>query len=110
MTEGKRAPATGWAVAMLFLMVASAGAAEKKSERKASDAILEKLRRDIETVLKREVFAPAIVGVDIRDLDTGAVLFERNATTNLKPASTMKLFTTAAILAAEGPHLSLIHI
>jgi D-alanyl-D-alanine carboxypeptidase/D-alanyl-D-alanine-endopeptidase (penicillin-binding protein 4) len=56
----------------------------------------------IEAILKREVFAPALVAIDIRDLDTGLVLFERNAIMNVKPASTMKLFTTAAILDAEG--------
>jgi serine-type D-Ala-D-Ala carboxypeptidase/endopeptidase (penicillin-binding protein 4) len=62
-----------------------------------------RLAREIETILKREVFAPAIVAIDIRDLGTGLVLYERNATLNVKPASTMKLFTTAAILDAEGP-------
>ena len=56
----------------------------------------------VEAVLKREVFGPAIVAIDIRDLDTSRVLFERNSTRNVKPASTMKLFTTAAALDAEG--------
>lgn len=63
----------------------------------------EPLARAIEAILRREVFAPAIVAIDIRDVDTGRVLFEKNATMNVKPASTMKLFTTAAILDAEGP-------
>jgi D-alanyl-D-alanine carboxypeptidase/D-alanyl-D-alanine-endopeptidase (penicillin-binding protein 4) len=62
----------------------------------------DKLTLAIESILKREVFAPAIVAIDIRDLDTGKVLYEKNAATNVKPASTMKLFTTAAILDAEG--------
>jgi D-alanyl-D-alanine carboxypeptidase/D-alanyl-D-alanine-endopeptidase (penicillin-binding protein 4) len=62
----------------------------------------DRLALSIETILRREVFAPAMVAVDIRDLDTGRVLFERNSTLNVKPASTMKLFTTAAILDAEG--------
>jgi len=61
------------------------------------------LARAIEAILKRDVFVPAIVAIDIRDLDTGQVLFEKNASLNVKPASTMKLFTTAAILDAEGP-------
>ncbi len=64
------------------------------------------LTRAIDAILGREVFAPAIVAIDIRDLDTGRVLFERNATVNVKPASTMKLFTTAAILDAEGATLT----
>jgi len=60
------------------------------------------LTQSIETILEREVFGPAIVAIDIRDLESGRVLFERNATVNVKPASTMKLFTTAAILDVEG--------
>lgn len=60
------------------------------------------LAATIEGILKRDVFAPALVAIDIRDLDTGKVLFERNAAINVRPASTMKLFTTAAILDAEG--------
>lgn len=62
----------------------------------------DRLTLAIEAILKREVFAPAIVGIEIRDLDSGRVVFEKNAATNVKPASTMKLFTTAAILDAEG--------
>lgn len=62
----------------------------------------DRLASSIEAILRREVFTPAIVAIDIRDLDTGRVVFEKNAATNVKPASTMKLFTTAAILDAEG--------
>ncbi|MEO8499524.1 MAG: D-alanyl-D-alanine carboxypeptidase/D-alanyl-D-alanine-endopeptidase [Vicinamibacteria bacterium] len=79
-------------------VVAFAGAASGPAAAKGPD----RLTQPIEAILKREVFRPAIVAIDIRDLDTGKVLFEKNATTNLKPASTMKLFTTAAILDAEG--------
>jgi len=60
------------------------------------------LAQAIETILRREVFGPAIVAIDIRDMETGRVLFEKNAGLNVKPASTMKLFTTAALLDAEG--------
>ncbi|MBK5254767.1 MAG: D-alanyl-D-alanine carboxypeptidase/D-alanyl-D-alanine-endopeptidase [Vicinamibacteria bacterium] len=60
------------------------------------------LTQAINEILKREVFGPATVAIDIRDLETGRVVFERNATLNVKPASTMKLFTTAALLDAEG--------
>ncbi len=62
----------------------------------------DRLAQAIDAILQREVFKPALVAIDIRDLDTGRVLFERNAAMNVKPASTMKLFTTAAILDAEG--------
>lgn len=62
-----------------------------------------KLEAQIDGILEREVFHPAIVAVDIRDLGSGATLYARNRTTNVKPASTNKLLTTAAILDALGP-------
>ena len=83
---------------LAVLLAAFAGAPVVATFAKSPD----RLAPSIEAILKREVFAPAIVAVDIRDLETGRVLFEKNATTNVKPASTMKLFTTAAILDAEG--------
>ena len=63
----------------------------------------DRLARSIDAILAREVFRPALVAIDIRDLESGKVLYEKNAAQNVKPASTMKLFTTAAILDAEGP-------
>ncbi len=80
------------------LIAALTGAAAGPAAAKGRDP----LGTAIDSILKREVFTPAIVAIDIRDLDTGRVLYEKNAVTNVKPASTMKLFTTAAILDAEG--------
>jgi D-alanyl-D-alanine carboxypeptidase/D-alanyl-D-alanine-endopeptidase (penicillin-binding protein 4) len=79
-------------------LIAGAVSEAPRLEAKGPD----RLALSIEAILKREVFTPAIVALDIRDLDTGRVLYERNPTLNVKPASTMKLFTTAAILDAEG--------
>jgi D-alanyl-D-alanine carboxypeptidase/D-alanyl-D-alanine-endopeptidase (penicillin-binding protein 4) len=76
-----------------FASLATAPAAAKGPDR---------LTRAIDALLTREVFTPAIVAVDIRDVATGAPVYARNATMNVKPASTMKLFTTAAILDAES--------
>jgi D-alanyl-D-alanine carboxypeptidase/D-alanyl-D-alanine-endopeptidase (penicillin-binding protein 4) len=83
---------------LLCSLIVGAAAIPAAPAAKAPD----KLTQAIESILKREVFVPAIVAVDIRDLDRGRVLYEKNAATNVKPASTMKLFTTAAILDAEG--------
>lgn len=80
------------------ILAAFVGASAGPTHAKSPDRLVS----SIEGILRREVFAPAIVAVDIRDLGTGRVLFEKNATVNVKPASTMKLFTTAAILDAEG--------
>jgi D-alanyl-D-alanine carboxypeptidase/D-alanyl-D-alanine-endopeptidase (penicillin-binding protein 4) len=45
----------------------------------------------------------AIVGVEVRRVATGAVLYRKNADISLTPASTLKLVTTAAALDAYGP-------
>ncbi|HQZ17037.1 MAG TPA: D-alanyl-D-alanine carboxypeptidase/D-alanyl-D-alanine-endopeptidase [Vicinamibacteria bacterium] len=86
------------AVVLVALLAAFAAGPPRPARAKAPDRLV----ASIEAILKREVFAPAIVAIDIRDLETGRVLFEKSAATNVKPASTMKLFTTAAILDAEG--------
>lgn len=83
----------------VFLLWTGTGGPASRAEARGPD----RLTQAIDAILRREVFAPATVALDIRDLDTGRVLFERHATLNVKPASTMKLFTTAAILDALGP-------
>jgi D-alanyl-D-alanine carboxypeptidase/D-alanyl-D-alanine-endopeptidase (penicillin-binding protein 4) len=42
-------------------------------------------------------------GVDIRSLDTGETIYERNADRMFIPASNMKLFTGATALETLGP-------
>ena len=69
----------------------------------ARDPSPQALKRGIDRILDREVFAPAFWGVEVRDLRSGRVLYERNARKNFKPASTLKLVTTAAVLDAIGP-------
>ena len=87
------------ATLMVFAAAAALADTRPKSVPKAKT---DRLIAAIETILKREVFGPALVAIDIRDVGSGLVLYERNATMNVRPASTMKLFTTAAILDAEG--------
>ena len=69
----------------------------------ARDPSPQALKRGIDTIVDRAVFAPAFWGVEVRDLRSGHVLYARNASKNFKPASTMKLVTTAAVLDALGP-------
>jgi len=82
-----------WAAAGLLLLAGPVAGAP------APDA----LRRALERILDRPAFAPAFWGIEVRSLKTGRVLFARNADKNFRPASTLKLVTTAAILDALGP-------
>jgi serine-type D-Ala-D-Ala carboxypeptidase/endopeptidase (penicillin-binding protein 4) len=69
----------------------------------ARDPSPQALKRGIDRIVDRAVFAPAFWGVEVRDLRSGRVLYARNAEKNFKPASTLKLVTTAAVLDALGP-------
>lgn len=61
------------------------------------------LRQDIDRIVDRPTFTPAFWGIEVRSLKTGRVLYARNAEKNFRPASTLKLVTTAAALDALGP-------
>lgn len=65
------------------------------------------LKRAIERALDTPAFASAFWAVEVRSLQSGRVLYERNARKNMMPASSMKLLTTAAALDAFGPELRL---
>jgi D-alanyl-D-alanine carboxypeptidase/D-alanyl-D-alanine-endopeptidase (penicillin-binding protein 4) len=57
----------------------------------------------IDSVLDADAFDDAYWGALVVDLETGEVLYDRNAQKRFIPASNMKLFTTAAALDALGP-------
>ena len=61
------------------------------------------LAERIDAVLDADAFDDAYWGALAVDLETGEVLYERNAARRFVPASNMKLFTTAAALDALGP-------
>jgi D-alanyl-D-alanine carboxypeptidase/D-alanyl-D-alanine-endopeptidase (penicillin-binding protein 4) len=61
------------------------------------------LRREIERIVARPALAHAWWGIEVRSLRSGRVLYARDAEKNFKPASTLKLVTTAAALDAFGP-------
>jgi serine-type D-Ala-D-Ala carboxypeptidase/endopeptidase (penicillin-binding protein 4) len=60
------------------------------------------LGQKVNELLRNSKLDGAIAGVSIRDAATGEVIFERNADTRLRPASNMKLLTTAAALETLG--------
>jgi D-alanyl-D-alanine carboxypeptidase/D-alanyl-D-alanine-endopeptidase (penicillin-binding protein 4) len=61
------------------------------------------LRRQIDAIVDRPSFAGAFWGIEVRGLKSGKLLYARNAEKSMRPASTMKLVTTAAALDAFGP-------
>ena len=61
------------------------------------------LAKRIDGILSRADVARGFWGVEIEELDTGRVLYSRDADQLYIPASNTKLFTTAATLALIGP-------
>jgi serine-type D-Ala-D-Ala carboxypeptidase/endopeptidase (penicillin-binding protein 4) len=81
------------ALLLLPLLAAPAG---------ARDLAPSTLRKPLDGIADRAAFAPASWGIEVRSLRTGKVLYGRNPQKNLRPASTLKLVTTAAALDAFG--------
>ena len=63
---------------------------------------LEKLHADIDAVLQEALFTTASIGIKVVAVETGEVIYERNAHKLHHPASTTKLFTAATALAKLG--------
>ncbi|HEX9186048.1 MAG TPA: D-alanyl-D-alanine carboxypeptidase/D-alanyl-D-alanine-endopeptidase [Vicinamibacteria bacterium] len=84
----------------LALALASALAAAPAWGRDPSPR---RLAKAIDAILSRPEFAPALWGVEVRSLATGRTLYARNAEKAFRPASSMKLVTSAAALDAFGP-------
>jgi D-alanyl-D-alanine carboxypeptidase/D-alanyl-D-alanine-endopeptidase (penicillin-binding protein 4) len=69
----------------------------------ARDPSPSRLRKAVDAIVSRPDFAPAFWGIEVRSLSTGRTLYARNAEKAFRPASNMKLVTTAAALDAFGP-------
>ena len=65
-------------------------------------APLEKLHADIDVALQEALFTTASIGIKVVALETGEVIYEKNAHKLHHPASTTKLFTAATALAKLG--------
>jgi D-alanyl-D-alanine carboxypeptidase/D-alanyl-D-alanine-endopeptidase (penicillin-binding protein 4) len=86
--------------AAAVLAAAWAGGLAVAAGREASPAAL---RRDLDRIVARPALAHAWWGIEVRSLRSGRTLYARDAEKNFKPASTLKLVTTAAALDAFGP-------
>jgi D-alanyl-D-alanine carboxypeptidase/D-alanyl-D-alanine-endopeptidase (penicillin-binding protein 4) len=69
----------------------------------AADPSPARLRKAIDPIVARPEFASAFWGIEVRSLTSGRTLYARNAEKAFRPASSMKLVTTAAALDAFGP-------
>ncbi len=85
-------------LAGLIFGIATAPAFPQKAPRSPKD-----LRKSIERMLNDEKFDNATWGVQVVDMVSGKVLYERNARKSFVPASNMKLYTTSAALDRLGP-------
>jgi D-alanyl-D-alanine carboxypeptidase/D-alanyl-D-alanine-endopeptidase (penicillin-binding protein 4) len=68
---------------------------------------LEEFRGRMDGILSDSSFTAAKCGIKIVSLENGEVLYERDAKMLLRPASNMKLVTSAAALATLGPNFFL---
>jgi D-alanyl-D-alanine carboxypeptidase/D-alanyl-D-alanine-endopeptidase (penicillin-binding protein 4) len=85
------------AVVALALWGARGGAAPAPDELKVA----------IDRIVDRAGLAPAFWGIEVYSLKTRHLLYSRNAEKNFRPASTLKLVTTAAALDLLGPEARL---
>jgi D-alanyl-D-alanine carboxypeptidase/D-alanyl-D-alanine-endopeptidase (penicillin-binding protein 4) len=69
----------------------------------AGDPSPKRLGKVIDAIVSRPDFATAFWGIEVRSLSTGRTLYARNAEKAFRPASNMKLVTTAAALDTLGP-------
>ncbi len=69
-----------------------------KPERRSQRSAIKELQNDIDGLLKSRDFSNAHIGISVLSADNGEALYRENETKNFIPASTLKLFTTAAAL------------
>ncbi|HZU33027.1 MAG TPA: D-alanyl-D-alanine carboxypeptidase, partial [Candidatus Angelobacter sp.] len=92
-----RSARTFSALILAVLLLQLSAAAQKKAAPKKD------LTKEISSILAQPQISRAHWGMDVRDLNTGAVIYVQNPDQLFMPASNTKLFTTAAALAIAGP-------
>lgn len=83
-------------LALLLAGCASSGKLERPSDP------LDALQYDLDSVLADSLFVPARAAIEVVSLDNGQVLYERDSKMLMRPASNMKLLTSAAALSILG--------
>lgn len=78
-----------------FFIVSVSSAQETRS--------LRELRADLQSFIFDTTFSNAFIGIEVKSLKTGEVIFRHNAEKDFVPASNMKLLTTSTALSVLGP-------
>src|SRR5512138_1897824 len=86
----------------LALSAAALGAEERCAERPPPEQARQ-LQQAIDEIVARTPLHAARASMLVSSLDSGQVLYARDADALLNPASNVKLFTSAAVLARLGP-------
>jgi D-alanyl-D-alanine carboxypeptidase/D-alanyl-D-alanine-endopeptidase (penicillin-binding protein 4) len=94
--RGRSDTVLSWSVAIALAVVVAAPAHAQPPRRSALAAALDRIVED-------PSLASAFWGIEVRSLESGRTLYERHADKGFRPASTLKLVTTAAALDAFGP-------
>jgi D-alanyl-D-alanine carboxypeptidase/D-alanyl-D-alanine-endopeptidase (penicillin-binding protein 4) len=63
---------------------------------------LERLRYDIDAILSDSIFVPARASIKVVSLETGRTLYERDSKLLMRPASNLKLLTSATAIRTLG--------
>jgi D-alanyl-D-alanine carboxypeptidase/D-alanyl-D-alanine-endopeptidase (penicillin-binding protein 4) len=80
----------------------TAPATSASSSHTAAGAAVRQLRSDLADVFGAAIAARGVWGVEVRSLDTGERLFERDAGKLMMPASNLKILTLAAAAETLG--------
>jgi D-alanyl-D-alanine carboxypeptidase/D-alanyl-D-alanine-endopeptidase (penicillin-binding protein 4) len=99
-TPVRRAAVAGAAATILF--ATGCRHAPPAAGPKQNPAADRALRRDLDAIFGAPVMDRALWGVEVKSLDSGRVLYTRNARTLLMPASNMKIVTLAAAAETLG--------
>ena len=92
-----------WPAALSLLLALAAVLWTAQPSRADGDGVEAETLAAVDEILSDPDLPTAFWGIVVQDARTGRVVLSRNADKNLLPASTLKLFTTAAALDELGP-------
>lgn len=90
-------------VASISLCLFTFSSAELHGDSRADSSSLRQLRGKIDRLLESSALRNASFGIQIRSLESGEIVYERNPDLTLNPASNTKLLTSAAALVKLSP-------